>query len=178
MSIYHKHHIIPKHMGGTNDSSNLVEVTIEEHAAIHKQLWEILGYEEDRIAWKALSGQISMGEASKLAILMGAERGRKNRPTGLKRSEESKIKQSKAMKDKIPWNKGKKGLQIPWNKGKTNIYSDKTLQKMSKSKVGKKLPIEQKEKVLEPIQKKYFCNCGCNKEYNIGNLTQHRKRSI
>ena len=50
MTIYHKHHIIPKHMGGTNHPSNLVEVTIEQHAALHKQLWEDLGHEEDRIA--------------------------------------------------------------------------------------------------------------------------------
>ena len=29
MSIYHKHHIIPKHMGGTDDPSNLITVTEE-----------------------------------------------------------------------------------------------------------------------------------------------------
>jgi predicted molibdopterin-dependent oxidoreductase YjgC len=28
----HKHHIIPKHMGGTDDESNIIELTIEEHA--------------------------------------------------------------------------------------------------------------------------------------------------
>jgi hypothetical protein len=32
----HKHHIIPKHMGGTDDSDNLVELTIEEHAEAHR----------------------------------------------------------------------------------------------------------------------------------------------
>lgn len=40
MSIYHKHHIIPKYMGGTDDPSNLVEVTVEQHALLHKQLWK------------------------------------------------------------------------------------------------------------------------------------------
>jgi hypothetical protein len=36
----HKHHIIPKHLGGTNEPDNIVEVTIEQHALLHKQLWE------------------------------------------------------------------------------------------------------------------------------------------
>jgi hypothetical protein len=36
-----------------------------------------------------------------------------------KLSEKSKRNHSKANQGKIPWNKGKKGLQIPWNKGKT-----------------------------------------------------------
>ena len=39
----HKHHIIPKHMGGTNDPSNLIELTVEEHAEAHKLLWEQYG---------------------------------------------------------------------------------------------------------------------------------------
>ena len=30
MTLYHKHHIIPKHMGGTDDPSN--KLTVEEHA--------------------------------------------------------------------------------------------------------------------------------------------------
>jgi hypothetical protein len=36
----HKHHIIPKHMGGTNDQENLVEVTIEVHADLHRR-WHL-----------------------------------------------------------------------------------------------------------------------------------------
>lgn len=52
MTIYHKHHIIPKHLGGTDDPSNIVEVSIEQHAALHKQLWEDLGHWEDELAMK------------------------------------------------------------------------------------------------------------------------------
>jgi hypothetical protein len=76
MPIYHKHHITPKHMGGSNDPSNLVTVTIQEHANLHKQLWEELGNEEDRIAWMCLSGQISNSEATIMAI-KNANTGRK-----------------------------------------------------------------------------------------------------
>jgi len=73
---FEKHHIIPKHMGGSNDPSNLVTVTIQEHANLHKQLWEELGNEEDRIAWMCLSGQISNSEATIMAI-KNANTGRK-----------------------------------------------------------------------------------------------------
>jgi len=67
MSIYHKHHIVPRHMGGTDDPSNLIELTIEEHAEAHKKLYEEYGLEEDRIAWLCLSGQITNAEANILA---------------------------------------------------------------------------------------------------------------
>jgi hypothetical protein len=36
----HKHHIIPRHAGGTDDPSNLVELSIEEHAEAHRVLYE------------------------------------------------------------------------------------------------------------------------------------------
>ncbi|HMH10811.1 MAG TPA: hypothetical protein VK553_08890 [Candidatus Nitrosopolaris rasttigaisensis] len=53
---YHMHHIIPKHMGGTNDPLNLERLTIQEHAARHYELWYLVGMKQDYIAWKALSG--------------------------------------------------------------------------------------------------------------------------
>ena len=56
----HWHHILPKHMGGSDDSSNLIQLTIEEHAEAHKKLWEEHGKWQDKIAWKTLSGQIGI----------------------------------------------------------------------------------------------------------------------
>lgn len=54
MNIYHAHHIIPKHSGGTDDPSNIVRLTVEEHAAAHKKLYELHGNEYDRIAYLGL----------------------------------------------------------------------------------------------------------------------------
>ena len=72
---YHKHHIIPRHAGGTNDSSNIRELTVEEHAEAHKVLWEEHKNYFDFLAWKALSGQIKMSEASNLAWIAGSYKG-------------------------------------------------------------------------------------------------------
>jgi len=52
----HKHHIIPKHMGGTDDPSNIVELTVKEHAEAHLKLYEKYGKHEDLCAYYMLSG--------------------------------------------------------------------------------------------------------------------------
>lgn len=49
-------------MGGTNDPSNLIQLTISEHAAWHYELWVYYGFHQDYMAWKALSGQMTQGE--------------------------------------------------------------------------------------------------------------------
>ena len=75
MNIYHTHHIVPKHMGGTDDPSNLIKLTIEEHAAAHKKLWEDFGNEYDRIAWLGLSNMIDKQE---VIFLTMSENGKRN----------------------------------------------------------------------------------------------------
>jgi hypothetical protein len=58
----HKHHIIPKHIGGTDDAENLIELSIEEHAEAHRILYEQHRRWQDYYAWKGLSGQICRKE--------------------------------------------------------------------------------------------------------------------
>ena len=60
----HKHHILPRHAGGTDDASNIVMLTIEQHAEAHRILYEQHGRWQDLCAWKVLSGQITAGEAA------------------------------------------------------------------------------------------------------------------
>ena len=54
-------------MGGTDDPSNLVSLTVEEHAQAHRKLYEEHGHWQDYVAWKGLSGQISTQEAIRLS---------------------------------------------------------------------------------------------------------------
>lgn len=64
MTIYtHKHHIIPRHAGGTDDSSNLVELTIEDHAIAHEVRYRIYGDDRDRVAAQMIRGQINEYDA-------------------------------------------------------------------------------------------------------------------
>lgn len=101
MTVYHKHHIVPKHMGGTDDSSNLIELTVEEHAEAHRLLWEEHGNEYDRIAWMSLSGRIDCEDARILAVI----EWNKNRII----TEETRDKMSKSMKEyyNVPKNREK-----------------------------------------------------------------------
>lgn len=103
MTIYHKHHIIPKHMGGSDDPSNLVSLSIKDHALAHKLLHEKYGKVQDFIAWKTLDGQMTRQEASHLA--------RKYRDTSYMKTPEYRQKVSNSKKGSIPWNKGQTGVQ-------------------------------------------------------------------
>jgi hypothetical protein len=50
-------------MGGSDDPSNLVELTIEDHAIAHKVLYNIHGKLQDKIAWLTLTGRMKKEEA-------------------------------------------------------------------------------------------------------------------
>ena len=75
----HIHHIIPKHMGGTDDPSNLIELTIEEHAEAHRKLYEEHGHWEDKLAWQGLAGLISKEELVKQLLSEAGKKGPKAR---------------------------------------------------------------------------------------------------
>jgi hypothetical protein len=101
----HKHHIIPKHMGGTDEPSNLVELTVEEHAEAHKVLYEIYGKKEDWLAWQGLAKLISKKDILKQMCSHIGEKngmygvvGEKNPLFGKKRTEETKLKIKTALK--------------------------------------------------------------------------------
>tara|TARA_R110000868_G_scaffold118360_1_gene313943 strand:+ start:46 stop:558 length:513 start_codon:yes stop_codon:yes gene_type:complete len=98
----HKHHIIPKHMGGTNDPSNLIELTVEEHGNAHKLLWEQHGLKQDWLAWQGLTGLISKQDLLHELFVLA---GKKSRPPeghkanlGKKWTEEHKKKISETTK--------------------------------------------------------------------------------
>lgn len=71
----HKHHIVPRYMGGTDIAENLVEVTVTQHAMYHFCNYQLCGNEEDKIAWRMLGKQITLDEAKLEAVKLGGRRG-------------------------------------------------------------------------------------------------------
>ncbi len=80
----HKHRIVPGHLGGTYEPSNVVLLTIEEHAEVHRLAFEKDGRWQDEVAWKALAGQIGKEEIISQVI--------SNTHKGKPKSEEQKLK--------------------------------------------------------------------------------------
>lgn len=157
MKETHTHHIIPKHLGGTDDPSNLIELTIEEHAEAHRILYEEHNNKFDYIAWKTLTGQLTFSEASKLAIIEGASRGGKKggRIGGRKTAE--------------GWKNGTiefPGLKQPKEVRANNMRKNRLKCDLSAAgKNGSKNTNSQKWKCLE-----------CSMITNSGSLTHHQRK--
>lgn len=71
----HKHHIIPKYLGGTDDPSNLIELTIEQHADAHRLLYEQYGNWQDYVAWQGLTNLDKNFDAVKQSMIEGGRKG-------------------------------------------------------------------------------------------------------
>jgi len=73
--MLHKHHIIPRYMGGTDDPSNLVELTPAEHAEAHRLLYEQHGNWQDYVAWQGLIKLDADFDAAKQSMIEGGRKG-------------------------------------------------------------------------------------------------------
>jgi hypothetical protein len=167
MSIYHKHHIVPKHMGGTDDPSNLIQLTIEEHAEAHKKLWEEHSRWQDKIAWECLAGQITNAEAIKQAQIK-ANIGNTH-CKGRVMPKEHREKISKKLKNRK--------------------FNETTLSKMSKAKLGKPswnkgLPKElnplsgrKRQNIIDRLSKSYEIADPQGETFTIKNLKQFCKEN-
>lgn len=144
----HDHHIIPKHMGGTNDPSNIETITIEEHAERHRVLFETHGHWQDEVAWKGLSKQISKEEITKL--LQKAPK-----------SEEWKRKMSERMRGAGNYRHGKPGTML----GKSMPQSAK--EQLRQKHIGKTFKAKEWEITLPNGTKEIITNlsayCRANK---------------
>ena len=60
--MLHRHHIVPRHAGGTDAEDNIAFLSIEDHAEAHRVLFEKYGRHEDELAWKGLAGLLSKEE--------------------------------------------------------------------------------------------------------------------
>ena len=129
--VTHKHHIIPRHAGGTDDPSNIIELTVAEHAEAHKKLWEKHGRKEDYIAWKGLAGEIGKEE---ILYEIRKENFRKGNIIANKNGAYLKgnEKLQEKLKDPEFYKKWKKALKAglsedhgKWNKGITRTEEQK-----------------------------------------------------
>ena len=144
MTIYHKHHIIPRHMGGTDDPSNLVKVTVEEHANLHKQLWEDLGHWQDYAAWQGLSNMIPRQE-----LIRWMSSGERHHSYGRPRPDDVKEKISKTRSGQslAPWTEERRKKTLASITGRK--FSQEHKKALSEAKIGKKHSEERKIKMRE-----------------------------
>lgn len=98
-----KHHIVPKCLGGTNKKSNIVVLTYREHFMCH---WLLCKIYPNNHKIKAAFAYMLGGNKRIISSWMFDVVKRNVKDTHFD-----------WLKNKEPWNKGKKGKQIPWNKG-------------------------------------------------------------
>ena len=161
MTIYHKHHIIPKHAGGSDDPSNIVELTIEEHAEAHRILYEKYGRWQDKLAWQGLSGQIGKDEImQEVYHRPRTEEDRRKMSDAAKGrvlSEETKRKMSDAHKGKLKSEETKRKMSDA-QRGNTKwlgkSHSEETKRKMSEAKKGRVFSEEHKRKLSEAAKRR------------------------
>ena len=134
---YHRHHIIPKYMGGSDENDNIIYLTPKEHAKAHLKLYEEYGRYEDAQAYNSLKKHWSEGrkidgykqsdehikkriENTNYADVSKKLKGRKSPTKGMKFVYRAKPKMSEALLGKPK--------------------SDSTKEKISKSLIGKDSP--------------------------------------
>jgi len=160
----HKHHIIPKHAGGTDDPSNLIELSVEEHAEAHRVLYEQYGRWQDYYAWQGLSGRIGKEDLIRKIQSVANSKPKSNETKkkmskwqiGRKLSDEHKEKCRKKQKER--W---ANGLVDP--------------EKLRLSRIGFKQPESQKQKVSEKLSKQWLVTSPIGESMTISNLRQFCK---
>lgn len=164
-------------MGGSNNSKNIIELTIKDHALAHKKLYEQYGKIEDKIAWLCLSGKTE--EAEKLRINFAQNKFKEflndkdkvhtwktkisNTLKNKKQSEETKQKRSKSLKKAYKENRhSKPNGDFLKNYVKTNFSRCSKLAAAGRKKSlkWKKSVTSQeyrdKKSILDPRSKKVF----------------------
>jgi hypothetical protein len=124
-----KHHILPKSMGGSNDKSNIVELTAKEHYLAHLLLYKIYN-------------NIEMHNS--LWFMSNGKNGKRYNVSSRKYEELRKDRSERLSKllvgDKNPFygkKHNKNTIDIIKEKNKGKVNSDETRRKMKISRVGR-----------------------------------------
>ena len=116
-------------MGGTDDPSNLIKLTVEEHAEAHRKLFLEHGRWQDEIAWKMLSGMIDRAELiSSIQSKSSSfhQKGSGNSQFGTRWITDGKSISKIPASDKVPegWVFGRKIKPVKVNKRKMKKISE------------------------------------------------------
>ena len=158
---YHRHHIIPKHMGGGDNKENLVYLTPEEHALAHLKLYEKYGKYEDAQAFNTISAQWLDGRSIR----------------GYKQSEDH-VRKRVSSTNYEEVSKKLKGRVSPTKGMKLGAPSEETKRKISESNKGKKK--DNSKGLMGGARKKaeygnYTCMCiACKKPVSPSRLDRHK----
>ncbi len=143
---FHSHHINPKHLGGSNDASNLVMLHPYDHAIAHYVRWKMFNTSGDAWAFNKLKKWLDDGaftvkgmkhtdeSRKKISIastsrkrnfhssetkekISIAKTGQESNRKGKKHSEESIKKMRESHLGQQAWNKGTVGIMKAWNSG-------------------------------------------------------------
>lgn len=178
------HHIIPECLNGSNEISNLVELTAKEHFICHKLLTKFTVGDAKRkmiYAYRCMGIMISDKQQRYKITSTEFEYLRKLCPRkGQKTSEETKNKISKANKGKTPWNVGiprtdeekqkmsktKKARSADPNWNKQPPCSPEKANKIRIANTGKRwITNGTEEKQLNANEAELFCNSNCGWKY-------------
>lgn len=162
--IKHKHHIIPKHAGGSNDPSNLVELTIEEHAEAHRKLYLEHGRWQDRLAWLGLSRKINEDNDIRIAAI---REGIKTRDQSYFKTQEWSDRISSLTKGVPKSEEHKQSMRKP----KSESHRKKLAEHLNNIEWSE----ERKNKISETLKQKHKCP-HCDFISNKSHVARHIKR--
>lgn len=132
----HKHHIVPRHAGGNDDSLNITPpISVRMHAMFHYDRWLALHESGDYHAWRMLMGDSDVVAASRAASNTPAKRlansmRMKDLWAGLAYAEQ----QRNAHADQIPWHAGQ-----PWSEDHRKRLSEGQLRRFQRPEEIEKL---------------------------------------
>lgn len=112
-------------MGGSDDPSNLIELSIQEHAEEHRKLYEKYGYKQDYLAWKGLAGCIDKEEIIRnISSLNGKKRKGCKRPDVSERNIKTNLENNPAKRPEVrkKLSDAKKGVNHPFYGIKSELH--------------------------------------------------------
>lgn len=159
-------------MGGSDEPSNLVELSVEDHAEEHRKLFVEHGKQEDFMAWHMLKGQMDKDEALTMARSIGGSMKNRMSPEGKARMI--------ASKKGIPLNQvhRKKIAKALTGKVRTAEHAKNNRDSRIHSKEFKEWHnAETKKRISETMKKQVKKKCPhCDKVMGVSNLAYHIKR--